>query len=397
MSDDKDLRVALAHDYLKQFGGAERVVVNLHEIWPEAPLYTLFTDLNDEKIGPFKEEFENLEIHNTFFNKFPFKPLVSPLRFLIPMAWEGFDFSDYDVVLSSAGWGMAYSVLTKPKTMHVCYCHTPPRNLYGMASRMVYYKRNRLKGVFATTYSGVVNPFMRKMDYIMAQRPDYFIANSENVKKRIQKFYNRDAAVIYPPVRIPRMRNPKSEYRNPKGEDYFREDSRRLSSNARFPKRQQSDRGSYFLIVNRLEPEKMTDLSVQACKELGLKLKIVGTGTDLPKLKKLAEGAEIEFLGKVSDQKLDELYRGCSAFLLNEKDVDFGIVAVEAQAYGKPVFTIRSGGYLETVKEGKTGEFYDKPTLESVVKGLKNFNPKKYNPKDCIKNAKRFSEERFKK
>lgn len=361
------MRIALVHDFLKQFGGAERVVLNFKEIWPDAPLYTLFTDLKDPKIGPFKFLFEGWEIHNTFFNKYPLKPLISPLRFLIPMAWESFNFSDYDVVLSSAGWGMAYSVLTKPETLHICYCHTPPRNLYGMASRMIYYKRNKLKGAAASLYGNIVNPFMRMMDFSCAQRPDFFIANSQNVRKRIQKFYNRDAKVIYPPVEINKQKSGKSV----------------------------KQKGDYYLVVNRLEPEKMIDLAVLGCKELGLKLKVIGTGTDHEKLKKIGQNPNIEFLGKVSDQKLRKLYLESKAFLLNEKDVDFGIVSLEAQAFGKPVLALRSGGYLETVIEGKTGEFYKEPTLESFIKALKNFRPEKYNPADCIKNAKRFSKDRF--
>ena len=358
------MKVALVHDYLYSYGGAERVLEALHEIWPKAPVYTSFVDW--QWLGKNKKEWLDWKIIPSWFQKIPFhKALCSPLRFLAPWIWESFDLRKFDVVISSSAWYMPKGVLTSSETASICYCHTPPRYLYG-------YPESVKKNFLIKLYAGIVNPFMRRYDYLTAQRVDYFICNSENVKRRIKKFYGREAKVIYPPV------SPMKQLNN--------ETMKQLNND-------------YFLMVNRLVWHKRVDLAIKACRKLGLKLKIVGEGREKRNLEKIAKGDKnIEFLGYVNENKLNELYNGCKAVLYLGEEEDFGITPVEAMSYGKPVIGLKSGGIQETVVEGKTGFFVNKPNLSELVKVLKLFNylnNRIIRPNDCIMQARKFSKERF--
>jgi glycosyltransferase involved in cell wall biosynthesis len=358
------LKIALVHDYLKEYGGAERVLEALSEIYPAAPIYTAFL-VKDSVAG---RAFKGKKIITSWGNSFlSFQNLYSPLRFLAPLIWESFDFKDYDLVISSASWYITKGIITPENSLHLCYCHTPPRWLYGYQTSVEWKKFWPVR-----IYGEILAYFMRKYDFIASQRVDYFIANSENVQKRISKFYRRDSTVIYPPVEVEKI---KEATRDLKPQDYF-------------------------LIASRVVGAKGLDLAIEAANKLGFKLKIIGEPAGLKweeeKLNKL-KGETVEFLGRVSDSELYRYYGQCKAFLALAQDEDFGITPVEAMAAGRPVIAYAGGGYLETVIEDKTGAFFDDYSTEGLIKVIKIFDPSKYKPEDCRKQAEKFSKERFKK
>lgn len=360
-----DMKVALVHDYLREYGGAERVLEALHEIWPEAPVYTAFVDL--EKMGEFGKHFKSWDIRPSWAQKFAIiKNNSSPFAFLTPFIWESFNFKDFDLVISSASWYITKSIITPPSAVHICYCHTPPRYLWGYptANRLTKYQPFKA-GAFLTAHC------LRQYDYLAAQRVDYFIANSENVKKRIEKFYRREAVVIYPPVNVILGKNAIN----------------RVSTR---------DKGDYYLLVSRLSKEKGIDYTIKAFNELKLPLKIVGAGNQEKELKKMT-GKTVEMLGQVNDEELKNLYINARALIFPALEEDFGIVPVEAMGYGLPVIALAQGGVLETVVEGKTGVFYDAPTQESLIGAINKFETMSFNRENIYKYALKFSKERFKK
>jgi glycosyltransferase involved in cell wall biosynthesis len=357
------MRVALVHDYLVEYGGAERVLEALHEIWPKAPLYTAY--FNPRGLGPHAKKFDDWEIKISWARYLPGLPeMLSPYRLFAPLFFESFDFSDFEVVISSTDSYFAKSIITKPETLHICYCHTPPRALYSYPVGFQWRK------FFPTrVFSKISTHFLRIIDYLAAQRVDFFIANSKNTAARIKKFYRREARVIYPPVDVEKIRNSKFEIRNS---------------------------GDYFLFVSRLGKEKRADLAVRACSKLALPLRVVGGGPEEKRLKTIA-GSTVEFLGHLSDERLWQAFADCQAVIFPAEEQDFGIVPVEAMAAGKPVIALAQGGVLESVIPGKTGEFFEKPTVESLIEVLKSFDVTKYQGKDCRKQAEKFSKARFKK
>jgi glycosyltransferase involved in cell wall biosynthesis len=369
------MRVALVHDYLREYGGAERVVEALHEIFPEAPLYTAY--YNPKGLGIHAKNFEGWDIRTSWLQKVPFaNKMVSPFRIFAPSIFEGFDLSEYDVVISSSAIYFAKAVITKPGSLHISYIHTPPRYLYGYTTSFNY-KKHWLTRIVGE----VMNHFLRLYDFETSQRPDILVANSKNVEERIKKFYRRDSVVIYPPVDMEKIRNSKSEIRK---EDYY-------------------------LSIGRLTRGKGIEIAVVACSKLGVKLKVAGSGPELEKLKKLADDS-VEFLGAVTDEEKIKLYAGAKALIVASEDEDFGITAVEAMACGTPVIAMRAGGYLETVIEGKTGEFfeagtnalgfkdyYDPEVVENLKKVIANFDGTKYKSEELKKHAEKFSKERFRK
>lgn len=354
------LKVVLVHDYLKEYGGAERVVEALHEIFPEAPIYTAYYD--PKGLGPHAERLKSWDIRTSWLQKIPGAGrLLSPFRIFAPKIFESFDLSEYDVVISSCNIYFAKAVKVKPGAIHISYIHTPPRYLYGYATSFNY-KKSWWKRIGAE----IANHFLRIVDFETSQKPDILVANSQNVAERIKKFYRREAVVIYPPVEL-RIKN----------------DELRIKER------------EYYLSLSRLWKGKGVDVVVRAATKLNLPLKVAGTGPELENLKKIA-GKNVEFLGQVSDSERIKLYAEAKALILAAEDEDFGITAVEAQAAGTPVIALKSGGYLETVIEGETGEFFDEPTPGSLMKILEKFDPKKYKPEDCIKQTEKFSQKRFK-
>ena len=371
------MKVALVHDFLNQYGGAERVLEAIHDLYPYSHVYT---SLHDPTKLP-------LRMHNWDIRPFklPKLPLVHFLKYytaFYPFLFEGLDLSDYDLVISSTAF-FAKGIKTRPGALHISYIHTPPRYLYHYESSM-----NKREIFIYRPILAVLDNFFRIWDYQAAQRPDYLLANSKQVASRIKKFYRREVTVIYPGVDLPspdihKEKNFAKQYVIPKEAPQGEEAVSQLDSS------------SYYLLVSRLLPYKRVDLAIEAANRLNLSLKIVGTGPEGKRLKKMA-GSSVEFLGFVSDERLSYTYSNCEAVIF-PTDEDFGIVPVEAMHFGKPVISFARGGSLETVLAGKTGEFFSEPTVYSLVQALEKFNPKEYKPADCRAQAEKFSVARFKK
>lgn len=349
------MKLALVHDHLIQDGGAEKVLRILQQIWPTAPTYTLFYDA--KKFPDFK----NKEIKTSFLQKFPFalKKYQWYLP-LMPTATESHNLSDYQVVISSSS-AFSKGVVTSPGTVHICYCHTPTRYLW--SDTHSYVSELRVPGFIKAALPPILS-HLRMWDRAAADRVDLFVANSQNVRERIKKYYNHDSVVVHPPVET---------------ENFF------ISSE---PK-------EYFLVGGRLVPYKRYDIIIQAFNRLGYPLKIFGSGPIENALKKTAK-PNIEFVGRVSDQEQAKLYANCRAFL-HPHEEDFGITQIEAMASGRPVIAYRKGGALEAIKEGVTGEFFDEQIWEDLADHLIRFNENKYDPQAIRAYAEKFGVERFKK
>lgn len=252
--------------------------------------------------------------------------------------------------------------------LHLCYCHTPPRYLYGYETDFDFQR-------FWLTrmYAYFVNPFMRYYDFKTSQTVDWFICNSLEVQRRIKKFYRREAEVIYPPISF-KIKDLRSKIKETKKDE------------------------NYLLMVNRLVRHKNVDLAIKACKQLNMNLKIVGTGPDKNRLEKIADNdPNIEFLGYVDDKKLANLYTHCQAVLYLATQEDFGITPVEAMGFGKPVIALKSGGVKESIIEGKTGLFINKLNFAQLAQAIKKLSTTIYRSEDCLKQAEKFTKERFKK
>ncbi len=357
------MKVALVHDLIKDYGGAERVLEALCEIYPDAPIYTAFY----VKGSLAYEKFKDKKIIPSWAHYIPFfsTKLHSPLRFLAPLIWGSFDHSKYDVVISSASWFVTKGFGGSKGPIEICYCHTPPRYLYGYKTSIEWQKHWPVR-----IYGMIVGHFMRMYDFSSAQKVDYFIANSQEVAKRIKKFYRRDATVIYPPVSLPSVAKEKKETKR-----------------------------DYYFIVARLVGGKGLDLAVKAAQKLDIKLKIAGVPAGYyTGYKELAQNAQenVEFLGHVTDEELVGLYGGAKAFLALATDEDFGITPVEAMLSGTPVIAYNGGGYKETVVDGKTGVFFNDATVPSLIDAIKRLDTITIDPLECKKLAQKFSKERFK-
>jgi len=340
------MKVALVHDYLNEFGGAERVLLALTEIWPEAVIYTAFY----RKRSAAYERFKDKKIITSWAQNVPWfsTKLYSPLRFLAPKIWSSFDFSQYDLVISSSSW-----YITKGFN-EICYCHTPPRWLYGYQTASNWQKYWPVR-----VYGLIIGHLLRHYDYHQAQKVKYFIANSEEVKRRIWKFYRRKSVVIYPPVDLSKPIKTKKL--------------------------------NYYLIVSRLVGGKGIELGIEAAKKLNFKLKIVGEGP-----LKIEPQKNIEVLGQVKDEELVKLYSQAKGFLALSRDEDFGITPLEAMSCGCPVIAFNGGGYKETVVEGKTGLFFQEYNIKSLTHALQKFEKMKFKQEDCLNQAEKFSKARFK-
>lgn len=349
------MKIALVHDYLSQDGGAERVLKALQELFPQAPTFVLFYD--KKKIP---EHFLQGEIRPSFLHFLPLaKKKYRWFLPLMPLATEHHDLSEFEVIISSTS-AFAKGVLTSPESLHLSYCHTPTRYLWtDTRSYIEELNHNRLIKSFLPPLISR----LRLWDRLSAERVDYFIANSENVRRRIQKFYHRDAEVIYPPV-----------------DTHLFKPSEKT--------------GDYFLTGGRLVPYKRFDLTVKVFNRLGWPLKIFGTGPEEEKLKMTAK-SNIEFLGQIDDREKAEFYAKTLAFIHPQIE-DFGITAVEAMAAGRPVIALAQGGALETVIPDLTGLLFREQTWESLLDALMNFQPRSFVPQKIREQAKRFSVDNFK-
>lgn len=347
------MKVALVYDKLNKWGGAERILLALHKLFPDAPLYT---SVYDKRKAPWADVFD---VRSSFLQNFPFATRHELYAPLMPIVFESFNFDEYDLVISVASEA-AKGIITKPQTKHICYCLTPTRYLWSGYDE--YFKNPVLKLI-----SRPVVSYLRFWDKIAANRPDEFIAISKEVQRRIKKYYGREAEVVYPPVEIPN----------------------------KFQVQNSEIQSSYFLIVSRLVPYKKIDLAVKAFIKSKHFLKIAGVGSEMNKLKAMAK-PNIEFLGNLTDKELVRYYSGCRALVFPGIE-DFGLTILEAQSFGKPVVAFRGGGALESIVEGKTGLFFNEQNTESLIKAIEQFNTVKINPKDCIEQASKFSFSNFEK
>lgn len=352
------MKIALVHDDIIQWGGAERLLATMHEIWPEAPIYTSIFDPPDI----CRKQFLSSQIITSWMQHLPFKRRLTRQYFLLyPLAFEDFDFTEYDVVLSSSA-RFAHGVITKPQTLHIAYINSPPR--------MFWEPRDYFEDegpIFRAFLAPFLN-YLRLWDKVSSTRPDFIIANARTSQQRIKKYYRRDAEIIYPFVDIER-------FKDKEGKRWVGDEN-------------------YFLIVSRLVRWKRIDIAIEACTNLKVPLKIIGSGPDYQNLKKLS-GPAVEFLGSLTDGEVVGYYKHCKAFVFPQEE-DFGITPLEAMAAGKPVIAYEAGGALETIIEGQVGEFFYPQTGEALSRVIKNFIPRRYDKGVCQKQALRFSKERFK-
>ena len=336
-------RVALAHDYLNQQGGAERVVLELARMFPEAPLYTSL--YRPKSTFP---DFEDLDVRPSFLDRLPVDAGFRSLLPMYPAAMGSLGPIDADLLLtSSSGW--AHGLRVKAGGRVVVYCHNPARWLYGEKYFGASSARQRL--------AGALRPWLRRWDHTAALRADAYVANSLTTRARIRACYGIDSAVVHPPVEV-----------------------RRFTPTAR---------GERLLVVSRLLPYKRVDIVVEAATRAGLGLDVVGTGPELSRLEALA-GPGVTFHGRADDWTVTKLMQSCRAFCLPGVE-DFGITAVEAQAAGKPVIAFGAGGALETVDAGTTGVFFNEPTPEAFLEALRRCDELTMDPHVIATRAYRFS------
>lgn len=373
------MKLALVHDYLREWGGAEEVLKTFHEIWPESPIFTSYATSNvilgseatpesalsslpsNAKADPGQARMTiQGQIKTTWMNYLP-NGLKSwrGLTPLLPLAFRQFDFSAYDVVLSSSA-SFAKTVQVKKPAIHICYCHTPPRFLYGL-------QRERSSSGLTDLLEMPFLPFLTKADQDAARRVDYFLANSDVVAQRIKHIYNRPSTVIYPPVATNKF----------------------VSDN--------NDRGvekQYFVTIGRLSAIKHFELAVEACTKLNIPLKVIGEGTELENLKKLA-GPTVAFLGRLTDQEITKVLKKAKAVISTVLDEDFGILPLEVLGAGVPVIAAASPASKETMINGTTGIFFEKPTVDALAQAILKFDESRYNPQVLRNHAAQFGKERF--
>lgn len=361
------MRIALVHDYLKEFGGAERVLEELHNIYPESEVYTLV--YLPKFLGPHRVRFKNWKIRPSILQCVPMKgKLISLFRLIDPLVFRMMDLSKYDLVITSkAGNYSSINSFKKGKdTKHICYCHTPPRYLYGYATANKW-TTNIVRKMFLAL-GQIPMHFLRMYDFWDAQKPDYFIVNSKEIASRVKKFYRRESVVIHPPIDIPKL-----------------EKVRPINER------------KYYLTGGRLARAKRFDLAVEACTKLNLPLKVFGKGfggygeNDLRKI----AGESVEFLGEVNQKDKWELIKNAKAYISPSLQEDFGMLNLEVNAGGTPVIAYKSGGVLETLVDGKTGVFFEEPSAESLIKAIKQFDNLSIKPVDCINQAKKFGRDVF--
>ncbi len=377
------MRIALVQDYLKEYGGAEAVFETLTDIFPDADIYT--TLYCPKFFGPHKERLEKKwgnRIHESFFKFIPFAhKIISPLRLFSPLAFKLFNFSSYDLIITSATGAYFPNALNKKSAKLICYCHTPPRYLYGLPTA-----RDLKKYPVFNFIAKIANHFLRLLDFKYAENVDEFIANSATTAARIKKFYRRDAIVINPPIDLPTV-SPlsKGEAAKPRGIEIV---------GATLTGAQKGK--SFYLTGGRLARAKRYDIAIEACNQLKAPLKIFGrdfAGFE-SELRKIS-GSTIKFLGEVTQEEKAKLFSQASAYLFCSDNEDFGMVSVEAQSYGCPVVGYKSGGIIETVIDGKTGILFNNLTPDSCANAIEKLNKLNLKSSDCIENSQKFSTENF--
>ncbi|HRY82088.1 MAG TPA: glycosyltransferase [Candidatus Moranbacteria bacterium] len=349
------MRIALVHDYLVQNGGAEKVLEAFCELFPYAPIYTL---VYNKKLmhGSFSEK----KIKTSFLQRIPFavgRHRIFPQ--FMPFAIEQFDFSDYEIVLSDSS-SFAKGIITGPKTLHICYMHTPMRFAWDDCQK---YNQDFYFPRFIKKIVPFFMNYIRMWDRVSAERPDKIIANSNFIARRIKKYFKRESVVINPPVNV---------------------DNFKISR----------EKDDYFLIAGRLMVYKRFDIAIKAFNELGIPLKVIGRGPELKRLKKIA-GPNIEFLGRVDDGNLQKYFSRCQAFIFPQEE-DFGLTAIEAMASGTPLIAYRGGDIPEHMEEGKTGIFFENQTPEDLAEAIRKFKNSDYDPEYIRSKVLKFDKSLFK-
>jgi len=342
------MKVAIVHDSLMEFGGAERVLQTLLKIWPKADVFTSAVSLEVIK------NFPKIRIKTSFLDKIPYlKKKTSFLQLFAPFIWPRLNLEKYDYVISNSSFGLANTIRVK-KPIHIAYIQTPPKNLFGLTEKWGLQKIIPYTFFLANYYQKAV----RKNPHILV--------NSRNIAGLMKKLFDIETKVIYPPVIIPKNSFSSKEHReNP-----------------------------YFVTTSRMDKEKGIQMAIEACNQLKLPLKIIGQGRMFNQLKEIA-GPTIEFLGFVSDKKLASVYQEAQGFLFCHQNEDFGIAPVEAMGYGLPVIAYYGGGLKETMVDSKTGLFFKNYDVNSLIQVLKKFSGLKFDQKLIRKHAQKFSEEKF--
>lgn len=352
------MKIAIVHDFLTKIGGAEKVLQTIHEIYPEAPIYTLLYD----EAGSKKQFAKNYDVRTSKLQRLP-KFIRNKQKLLVglfPSAIEKFDLSEYDLVISSSN-SFAHGVITNPSTLRITYCYSPTRYLWDWSAH--YLKENNiglgLKGLFVRSLISKI----RIWDFYASKRTDKWIAISKTVSNRIEKYYKQKSEIIYPPAELDDLLNNQSKSEN------------------------------YYLIVSRLSPYKNIDLAISVFNQINLPLYIIGEGSDRARLEKIA-GSSIKFFGWQSDKNRNALIKKCKALIFPGED-DFGLTPVEAMAAGRPVIALRAGGVTETVIEGKTGEFFNSSfELKDKILSIEN-NHSSYKAENCKTQAMKYSKQIF--
>lgn len=348
------LKIAIVCDWLTIYAGAERVILEMHQLFPKAPIYTSLYDKEKCKV------FKDADVRESALRYLPFARKFHRLFFpLMPYAFEKMDLSEYDIVISSSH-SAAKGIITKPGTLHISYCHSPMRYVWDQSHS--YQNTYKAFQPLKILYRPILHK-VRMWDRVASARVDKFIANSNYVSKRIKKYYKQDSEVLYPPVDL----------------DTFSVGEKKRTN---------------YLAVGRLIPYKRFDLIVEAFNKLGLPLHVVGTGPELSKLKKMAK-ENIKFLGNISNEELREEYKNAKALIYPQIE-DFGIVPLEAMASGTPVIALAKGGALETVKEKISGVFFEEQNVNALIKAVEKFKKMKFEPAKVAKSVQEFSSARFK-
>lgn len=341
------MRVAIIHDYLNQYGGAERVLEALHDLYPSAPVYTSIYDP-----AAMPSAYRTWDIRTSWMQRLPgWRRAFRAYFLLYPSAFESFDLSGYDLILSSSS-AYAKGVIPPPGARHICYCHTPMRFAWRTDA---YVEREGLHGARRLLLSLLLTA-IRLWDVATAPRVDTFVANSREVAGRIRRYYGREAAIIPPPVDLPPY--------------------------------QPGPASDYYLAGGRLIPYKRIDLAVRAFTALRLPLKIFGTGRDLAALQAIA-GPNVEFLGRVSEEQRQALFAGCRAFIFPGEE-DFGITPLEAMAAGRPVIAYAAGGALDSIIEGATGRFFKQQSAAALAAAVAASRHDQYNADAIRRHAEGF-------
>src|SRR3954451_21197017 len=344
-------RVALVHDFLLDVRGAERVFLALCDLFPQADLFTAVYD----EVGT-EGRFADRNVYSSFLQKT--KPTARTFRAMLPLypyAIEALDLRGYDLVVSSSS-AWAHGVIPEDHAVHVCYCHTPFRYAWNERDATLAARKPMTRAAL-----GVVFQRWRQWDWIAAQRVDSYVANSETTERRIARYFNREATVVYPPVETSRFAP--------------------------------TEPGESYVVLSELMAHKRIDIAVEAFSRLRLPLTVIGNGPDARRLRRLA-GPTVRFEGRVSDARAAQLLAQAKALVVTATE-EFGIAAVEAQAAGRPVIAYAEGGVRETVIEGITGTFYEENSVEALCEAVRRFDAMAIDPAMCVANAERFDTARF--